>query len=56
MESSLVVGRAEWESGMDREFGVGRCTLLHLEWISSRVFLYSIGNYVQSLGLELDGR
>ena len=26
-------------SGMEREFGVGKCKLLHLEWISSRVLL-----------------
>ena len=36
-------------SGMDGEFGVGRCKLLNIEWIST-------GNYVQSLGLEHDGR
>ena len=42
--------------GMDGEFGVGRCKLLHLEWISNAVLLYSTGNHVQSLGLEHDGR
>ena len=30
--------------------------LLHLEWISNGVLLYSTRNYVQSLGLEHDGR
>ena len=40
---------------MDGEFGVGRCQLLHLEWISGGVLLYSIGHDVQSLGLEYDG-
>ena len=29
---------------MDREFGVSRCKLLHLDWISSEVLLYSRGN------------
>ena len=44
-------------SGMGKEFGVGRCKLLlHLEWISNEVLLYSTGNYVQSLGLDHDGR
>ena len=43
-------------SGMDGEFEVRTCKLLHLEWISSGVLLYSTGNYVQSLGLEHDGR
>ena len=44
-------------SGMDREFvWVGRCNLLHLEWISNEVLLYSTGNYMQSLGTEHDGK
>ena len=43
-------------SGMDREFGVGGCKLLHLEWVSSEVLLYSTGNYTQSLEIEHDGR
>ena len=30
--------------GMDWEFGVGRCKLLHLEWITNKVLLYSTGN------------
>ena len=36
-------------SGMDGEFGVSRCKLLHLEWVSNEVLLYSTGNYMQSL-------
>ena len=41
----LVVTKGEGRgSGMDREFGVGRCKLLHLEWISNEVLLYNIGN------------
>ena len=39
-------------SGMDGEFGVGRCELLYLEWLSSEVLLYSTGTYIQSLGIE----
>ena len=41
---------------MDRNFGVGRCKLLHLEWISNEVLLLSTGNYIQSLEMEHDGR
>ena len=41
---------------MNREFGVSRCKLLHLQWIRNEVLLYSTGNYVQFLGIELDGR
>ena len=43
-------------SGMDGEFGVSRCELLHLEWISNEVLLYSTGNYIQSLGIEHNER
>ena len=41
---------------MDREFGVGTGKLLYLEWISNEILLYSTGNYIQSLGVEHDGR
>ena len=43
-------------SGMDGEFGVGRCKLFHLEWISNEVLLHSTGIYIQSLGIDYDGR
>ena len=55
VETRLVVAKSR-ESGMDWEFGVGRCKLLHLEWINNEVLLYSSGNYIQSLGIEHDGR
>ena len=46
------VATRKWEgSGMEWEFGVGRCKLLHLECISNEVLLYTRGNYVQSLDL-----
>ena len=46
-------GGEEW----DRQGAwVGRCKLLHLEWISHEVLLYSTGNYIQSLVIEHDGR
>ena len=40
--------------GMDWEFGVSRCKLLPLEWISNEILLYSTGNYIQSLMMEHD--
>ena len=43
-------------SGMDWQFGVSRCKLFYLEWIGNEVLLYSIGNYIQSLGRDRDGR
>ena len=33
-------------SGRDWEFGVNRCKLLHLEWISNEILLYSTGDYI----------
>ena len=42
--------------GMDGEFGVGGCKPFHLDWISSEVLLNSTGNYIQSLGIDHDGR
>ena len=30
--------------------------LKRIEWISNEVLLYSIGNYIQSLGIDQDGR
>ena len=41
---------------MEGEFGVGRCKLLHLEWITNEVLLYSTGNDEQSLGTDHDVR
>ena len=34
------------ESRMDWEFGVSRCKLLPLEWLSNEILLYSTGNYI----------
>ena len=42
-------------SGMDGEFGVGRCKLLRLEWVSNEILLYRTGNYTLSLVMEPDG-
>ena len=55
MENRLVVakGEREWDG---KVFGVSRGKLLHLEWISNQVLLYSIGTYIQSLGMYHDGR
>ena len=41
-------GRREWDG-----HGIW---VLHLEWISNEILLYSTGNYIQSLGIEYDGR
>ena len=33
-------------SGMDWEFEVSRCKILHLEWISNEILLYGTGKYI----------
>ena len=44
------------ESRINGEFGVSRYKLLHLEWISNEVLMHSTKSYIQSLGIEHDGR
>ena len=51
-----MIARGRGGSGIDQEFGVARCKLLHLEWINNEVLLHSTENYVQSHELEHDGR
>ena len=57
IENRLVVAEGEeGGNGMDRDFGVGRCKLLCLEWISNDVLLCSTETYIQSLGIDHYGR
>ena len=39
---------------MDGEFGVGRCTIAHLKWISNEVLLCGTRKDIQSLLAERD--
>ena len=55
LKSRLVVAKGWGVSGVDWESGVNRCKLLHLEWISNEILLYSTGNYIQSLVMKHDG-
>ena len=41
---------------MDWEFGVSRCKLLYIEWINSKVLLYSTGNYIQHPVINHNGK
>ena len=34
---------------MEWEFGISRCKLVYIEWINSKVRLYSTENYIQYL-------
>ena len=52
-----VVARGErGERGMYWEFEVGRRKLLHLEWINNKVLLYTTGDYIQSPGINHNGK
>ena len=42
--------------GMDWEFGVSRCKLLHMEWINNKVLLYRIGNNIQYPEINHNGK
>ena len=42
--------------GVDGEFGVGRCKLLHLEWINSKVLMYSTGNHIEYPVINYNGK
>ena len=56
IENRLVV--AKREMGMERdglEFGVGRCKLLHLEWIN-KVLMYSTGTCIQYPVINHNGK
>ena len=39
--------KLEGSTGMDWEFGIGRCKLLYLGWINNKVLLYNTDNYIQ---------
>ena len=44
-------------SGMDGEFGVNRCKLLHLNGKAMKAYCMAQGtNYILSLGIDYDGR
>ena len=57
IENRLVVAKGSGKGrGVNWEFGVSRCQLLHLEWINNKVLLYSTENYIQSPGINHNGK
>ena len=53
IENRLVVAKVGWgRERNDWEIEVGRCKLLHLEWINDKVLTYSTGNYIKSPGIN----
>ena len=51
-----VCGCQGGRSGMNWEFGISRCKLLHLELINNKGLLYVTGNYTQSPGIDHYGK
>ena len=49
-------GGGKVEGEKDWEFGISRCKLLYIGWISNKVPLYSIGNYIQFPGINHNGK
>ena len=45
-----VRGRMDWE------FGISRCKPLYIEWINSKVLLYSTGNHIQYPVINHNGK
>ena len=43
---TLWLPRGRGGRGMDWEFGVNRCKILPLEWISNEILLRNTGNYI----------
>jgi len=52
--SDFWLPRGKGREWVGLESGVNKCKLLHLEWISNEILLYSTGNYIQSLLMEHD--
>ena len=42
--------------GMDWEFGISRCKLVHIGWINHKVLLYSTRNYIQYPAINHNGK
>ena len=42
--------------GVEWEFGISRCKLLSIKWINNKILLYSTGNYIQSSGINHNGK
>ena len=42
--------------GVGWDFGIGRCKLLPLEWINSKVLMYSTGNHIESPVINHNGK
>ena len=44
------------KGGMEWQFGISRCKLIHIGWINNKVVLYSTGNRIQRLVINHSGK
>ena len=57
IENRLVVAKGEGVGGgVEWEFGVSRCELVYTGWINNKVLLCSTGHYIQSPGINHNGK
>ena len=52
----MVAKGAGGKRGINREFGTNRCKLVYIEWINTKVLLYSKENYIQYPVIHPDGK
>ena len=55
-DSEIILMGEGWEKRMDWESEVGRCKLLHLEWINNKVLMYSTESYIQYPVISHNGK
>ena len=52
-----MVAKGEGDrGGMEWKVEVSRCKLLDIEWISTKILLYSTGNYIQYPVINHNGK
>ena len=52
-----MVAKGEGErGGMEWKVEVSRCKLLDIEWISTKILMYSTGNYIQYPVINHNGK
>ena len=57
IENRLVVAKGEGVGGRTEwEVRISRCKLLYIEWINSKVLLYSTENYIQYPMISHNGK
>ena len=48
--------RGRGSRGINWEYGINRCTLPYIKQMNNKVLLYSIGDYIQYLAINYNGK